>query len=152
MARQRDLHLAGGRPCLSPPHKTRRTYLDAHRPLEEAMGRLRGRLGGASEPPRPACPFPRGGRSTCTWRSRSASSGWPGSSRSGGVTRPEARERQGHGETAPGRTLREIVPGASKATDAVAEVAGVSGRYVSDAKRVAAEAPDLVEGPSSGAS
>lgn len=59
----------------------------------------------------------------------------------------EARERQAHGQTAPGVTLKEIFPEASngQARDQAAEIMGTNGRYVSDAKRIKQESPELFE-------
>lgn len=50
----------------------------------------------------------------------------------------EARKRQAHGKTAPGRTLPANLPEASKgeARDKAAKLANVSGRSVQDAKKV----------------
>lgn len=59
----------------------------------------------------------------------------------------EAKARQAHGSTAPGKTLVEKVPQASegKARDRAAELVQVNERYVSDAKKVAAESPQLLD-------
>jgi N6-adenosine-specific RNA methylase IME4 len=61
----------------------------------------------------------------------------------------DAKARQSHGRTAPGRTLPAILPEAfpdgGEAREQAAAIVGASARYVSDAKRLAAEAPDLLE-------
>ena len=62
----------------------------------------------------------------------------------------EARRRQAHGQTAPGQTLVEKVPQASKARDVAADLVQVNERYVSDAKKIAAEAPELLDQMRSG--
>lgn len=66
----------------------------------------------------------------------------------------EARERQAHGLTAPGKTLEAILPEASagtgRAREHAAKAFGVSPRYVSDAKSVAEDAPELFEQVRSG--
>lgn len=58
----------------------------------------------------------------------------------------EAKERQAHGSTAPGKALVEKVPQASqpKARDRAAELVQVNERYVSDAKKIAAQSPELL--------
>lgn len=59
----------------------------------------------------------------------------------------EARKRQAHGQTGPGRTLPASLPEAFKgdARDQAAKLANVSGRSVSDAKAVLANAhPDVI--------
>jgi protein gp37 len=65
----------------------------------------------------------------------------------------EARERQAHGTTAPGRTLEADLPQGQRrpqARDEAAKAVGVSSRAVAQAKRVAEEAPDLLEQVKSG--
>lgn len=66
----------------------------------------------------------------------------------------EAKRRQAHGQTAPGRTLVADLPQASpqdrKSRTQAAKAVGTSGRAVSQAKRVSIEAPDLVEKVASG--
>lgn len=59
----------------------------------------------------------------------------------------EARERQGHGKTAPGKTLVEIIPEAlsGNSRDHAAAVVGTNGRYISDAKAIKERAPELFE-------
>lgn len=66
------------------------------------------------------------------------------------ILEEEARQRQAHGQTAPGRTLPAIVPEAfgdnsGDSRDAAASMFSTSPRYVSDAKRLAEDAPDLFE-------
>lgn len=50
----------------------------------------------------------------------------------------QARERQGHGQTAPGQTLTENLPEASKgeSRDAAGKAVGVSGKSVDYATKV----------------
>ncbi len=55
----------------------------------------------------------------------------------------EARKRQAHGQTAPGRTLVEEIPQASRARDEAAKLAGVNAHYVTDAKKLAETSPEL---------
>lgn len=64
----------------------------------------------------------------------------------------EARERQAHGQTAPGKTVPEIIPEASKgeARDHAAEMFNTNGRYVQDAKSIATAAPELFEAVKTG--
>lgn len=66
----------------------------------------------------------------------------------------EALNRKAHGSTAPGKTLEADLPQASgrapQTRDRVAAAVGISGRAVSQAKRVATEAPDLGEHVRSG--
>lgn len=57
----------------------------------------------------------------------------------------EARTRQRHGATAPGRTLPESFPGAFDARDAAASQFHVNPHYVSDAKRIKEASPGLHE-------
>ena len=58
----------------------------------------------------------------------------------------EAKERQAHGQTSPGRTLREKIPQATgRASEKAAALVGTNPRYVSDAKKLAKEAPALFE-------
>lgn len=59
----------------------------------------------------------------------------------------DARKRQAHGQTAPGKTLVETIPQASsgKARDHAAAAADTNPRYISDAKALKAQAPDLLE-------
>jgi hypothetical protein len=56
------------------------------------------------------------------------------------ILEEEAKERQG------ARTdIREIIPGSStgKASEQAAKIIGVGGRYVSDAKKIVREAPEI---------
>lgn len=56
----------------------------------------------------------------------------------------EARKRQGHGLTAPGKTLKENLPEASgQARDKAGEMMGVSGRSVEHAAAVQRHAPEV---------
>ena len=50
----------------------------------------------------------------------------------------EARKRQAHGMTAPGRTLTELIPKAFKgeARNIAGEMLGVTGRYITEAKKI----------------
>lgn len=63
----------------------------------------------------------------------------------------EARKRQAHGQTAPGRTLSEIIHQAlpivqaSKAAAEAAKITGTNAHYVADAKKLKAESPLLFE-------
>jgi hypothetical protein len=60
----------------------------------------------------------------------------------------EARKRQAHGQTAPGRTLKEFVPEAlapGQARDEAARLADVNPHYVTDAKKLAKTSPELGE-------
>jgi N6-adenosine-specific RNA methylase IME4 len=59
----------------------------------------------------------------------------------------EARKRQAHGMTAPGKTLVELVPEASdgSSSDKAGEVIGISGQYVSEAEKIKREAPEYVK-------
>ena len=61
----------------------------------------------------------------------------------------EARERQAHGQTAPGATLKEKLPEAfadsGQARDHAAKLVGTNPRYVSDAKSLAKNEPALFE-------
>jgi N6-adenosine-specific RNA methylase IME4 len=59
----------------------------------------------------------------------------------------EARKRQAHGMTAPGKTLVEQIPEASdgRARDKAGEVIGISGRYVAEAEKIKQEAPEYVQ-------
>lgn len=60
----------------------------------------------------------------------------------------EAKKRQAHGQTAPGKTLPERIPEPSvwtgEAREQAADAVGVNPRYVSDAKRISEQAPELV--------
>jgi N6-adenosine-specific RNA methylase IME4 len=66
----------------------------------------------------------------------------------------EAKQRQAHGQTAPGRTLTEEIPEAFKgeAREQAAKLVGVNAHYVTDAKRIADKAPDLAAKIRAGAS
>ena len=57
----------------------------------------------------------------------------------------EAKVRQAHGKTAPGKTLVEQVPEAFRARDEAGRAFGVSGRYVSGAEMVRESDPELFE-------
>jgi N6-adenosine-specific RNA methylase IME4 len=58
----------------------------------------------------------------------------------------EARERQGHGQTAPGKTLSQRIDQASgRAAEQAAALLNTNRQYVSDAKRLQQEAPQLLE-------
>jgi N6-adenosine-specific RNA methylase IME4 len=60
----------------------------------------------------------------------------------------EARQRQAHGMTAPGKTLSEQVHEPitkGRSDDKAGEVMGVSGRYVSEAEKIKHEAPEYVK-------
>lgn len=58
----------------------------------------------------------------------------------------EARERQAHGMTAPGRTLPAIAPEArGEARQFAADKTGASARYVQEAKAIKAADPDLFD-------
>lgn len=57
-----------------------------------------------------------------------------------------ARQRQGHGRTAPGKTLsQKIDEPLGRADEQAAQLVGTNRQYVSDAKRLKAEAPDIFE-------
>lgn len=63
----------------------------------------------------------------------------------------EAKKRQSHGQTAPGKTLVETLPQANgKSRDKAGERVGVSGRSIDKAKAVIEYAPELVDEVSSG--
>lgn len=64
----------------------------------------------------------------------------------------EAKARQAHGQTAPGKTLVEKLPPASegKARDQVGKIVGVSGKTVSEAKKIKAENPEKYKAVQSG--
>lgn len=68
----------------------------------------------------------------------------------------EAKERQGHGMTAPGKTLDQKIGEASaderkpQSAKVAAEVTGTNHQYVSDAKRIANDAPEVFEMMSAG--
>lgn len=66
--------------------------------------------------------------------------------------RKKAKERQAHGGTAPGVTLKEHGPEALKgqSRDKVAERLGISGKSVEQARKVSASSPDLAAKVSSG--
>ena len=58
----------------------------------------------------------------------------------------EAKERQAHGQTAPGRSLSQIIDGAigiGKATEQAAQLFQTNPSYISDAKIIQQQAPDL---------
>lgn len=59
----------------------------------------------------------------------------------------EARARQGHGQTAPGKSLKAEMPSASKgqARDKAAQMFGIGGRGVSDAKTIKKKSPETFE-------
>ena len=59
----------------------------------------------------------------------------------------EARKRQAHGMTGPGRKHKEIFPEAStgQARNHAAALVGTNPRYISDVKAIRDEAPDLLE-------
>jgi ParB-like chromosome segregation protein Spo0J len=60
----------------------------------------------------------------------------------------EARKRQAHGQTAPGRTLQEIFPEAApqgQARDEAARLAHVNPHYVTDAQKLVETSPALAE-------
>ena len=59
----------------------------------------------------------------------------------------EARERQGHGQTAPGKTLSQRIDEAfdGRATEQAAALFQTNRQYVSDAKQLREAAPDLFE-------
>ena len=60
----------------------------------------------------------------------------------------EARERQAHGQTAPGQALPQFIAEASDAGEArekLADLFDTNRQYISDAKRLAVDAPDLFE-------
>lgn len=68
-----------------------------------------------------------------------------------GLFEAEARARQGHGMTAPGKTLQENFPEAiGQARDKAGELLGVSGRTVDNAAFVKTAAPELVPRVASG--
>jgi N6-adenosine-specific RNA methylase IME4 len=64
----------------------------------------------------------------------------------------EARERQAHGQTAPGKTLTEKFQQASSGMAAAqaAEIVGTNAHYVADAKKLKAESPEVYEQVRSG--
>ena len=62
----------------------------------------------------------------------------------------EARERQAHGQTAPGKTLPQLIAEASpedhrEAREVAAEMTNTNRQYVSDAKRITQEDPTLAD-------
>jgi hypothetical protein len=59
----------------------------------------------------------------------------------------EAKERQAHGMTAPGKTLRATLPEASegRARDHAAKAVGVSPRYIEEAKAIRQRSPEMFE-------
>ena len=61
------------------------------------------------------------------------------------VLEAEARERQAHGLTTHGKSLRAKIPEATRPRDEAAKTFQTSARYVQDAKKIRKQKPELVE-------